>query len=103
MTPTNTEKVLGSDPDGKPPNREWKYASVIGMLLYLASNSRPDITFAVHQCARFTHSTKKSHEDAVLRICQYLKGTASDGLIYQPDGTANVDCYIDSDFAGIWC
>ena len=51
-TPANTAP-LGSDKDGKPFNESWGYASVIGMLLYLSSNSRPDIQFAVHQCARF--------------------------------------------------
>ena len=34
---------LGSSKDGDPFNESWSYASVIGMLLYLASNSRPDI------------------------------------------------------------
>ncbi len=40
------------------------------MLLYVSSNSRPDIQFAVHQCARFTHCPKKSHGEAVRRICR---------------------------------
>ena len=52
-TPDGTSP-LGSDGEGKPFNEIWGYASVIGMLLYLSSNSRPDIQFAVHQCARFT-------------------------------------------------
>ena len=36
-------------------NIEWSYASVVGVLLYLAENSLPDIAFAVHQSARFSH------------------------------------------------
>ena len=72
------------------------------MLLYLASNSRPDISFAVHQCARFTHNTRAIHEDAVLRICRYLKNTSEDGLIYKPTYKTTVDCYADADFAGLW-
>ena len=59
-------KPLGSDPEGVPAKEEWGYSSVVGMLLYLASNSRPDIAFAVHQCAHFTHSPKASHEAAIL-------------------------------------
>ena len=56
---------LGTDAKGLPFDEEWDYASVVGMLLYLSSNSRPDIQFAVHQCARFTHCPKNSHAVAV--------------------------------------
>ena len=56
--------VLGADKDGEPPNGTYSYASVINMLGYLHINSRPDITYAVSQCARFTHNTRRSHEIA---------------------------------------
>ena len=56
---------LGTDAKGHGFQGDWDYARVVGMLLYLASNSRPDIQFAVHQCARFTHNPKVSHGDAV--------------------------------------
>ena len=54
------------------------------MMLYLASNTRPDILFDVHHCARFTHNTKVSHETAVKRICRYLQGTKDNGLVLNP-------------------
>ena len=76
--------VLGADKDGEPSNSTFSYASVIGMLGYLHANSRPDLTFAVSQCARFTHSPKRSHEQALERIGQYLKGTMEEGLILRP-------------------
>ena len=34
-TPTKQDAPLGSDLNGKLAKREWKYASVIGMMLYL--------------------------------------------------------------------
>ena len=74
------------------------YASVIEMMLYLASNTRPDISFAVHQCARFTHNIKVSHETAVNRICGYLQGTKENGLVFNPSKKLVVDCYADADF-----
>ena len=52
---------LGKDVDGEPMNDDFNYRSVVGMLLYLSGNTRPDITFAVSQVARFTHNPKKSH------------------------------------------
>ena len=99
-----TATPLGPDIDGDPPDEKWRYATVVGMLMYLAGNSRPDIAFAVHQCARFTHAPRKSHEQAVKRICRYLRGTRDRGLIFSPsDGNAlQLDCYVDADFAGLW-
>ena len=59
-TPT-TQVALGLDPEGKSMNEEWSYPSIVGMLLYLLTNTRPDIAFAVSQVARFGHNPKKSH------------------------------------------
>ena len=72
------------------------------MMLYLASNTIPDISFAVHQCARFTHNTKASHKAAVKRICWYLQGTKDNGLVFNPSNKLVMDCYTDADFAGLW-
>jgi hypothetical protein len=76
-------KTLGKDIDGKNASGSINYASVIGMLLYLG-HSRPDILFATHQCAQYTHSPKQSHEDALKRIGRYLKGTLKGSLILTP-------------------
>jgi hypothetical protein len=75
---------------------------MIGMLTYLSTSTRPDIAFAVHQCARFCTSPKRSHELAVRHIVRYLKGTKDRGYILRPSSHHNVDCYVDADFAGLW-
>jgi len=93
---------IGTDADGEAFKEKWKYSSVIGMLLYLSSNSRPDIQFAVHQCARFTHNPRNSHAQAVKRIIKYLAGTQDKGLTFKPDKKMKLDCYVDADFAGLW-
>ena len=79
---------------------KWKYSSIIGMLLYLC-NSRSDIAFAVHQCARFTHNPKRSHEKAILHIC-YLKGTKEKGLILNHTKSLSLEYYADADFTGLY-
>jgi hypothetical protein len=95
--------TLGSDLSGPTFSNEFSYASAVGMLMYLASNSRPDIAFAVHQCARFTHSPRASHGEAIKRICRYLQGTLDKGLIIRPAlDNICLDIYIDCDFAGLW-
>ena len=93
---------LGKDEDGPLRREDWSYASVIGMLLYLSSNSRPDIAFAVHQAARFTHCAKLSHETTIKRIGRYLKATKDRGLVMKPSSTLSLELFADADFAGLW-
>ena len=93
---------LGSDVGGPPRKESWSYRSVVGMLLYLAGNTRPDIAFAVHQCARFSHRPMKIHEDAVKRIVRYLIGTIDKGLIFRLQDEIVLEAFADADFAGLW-
>ena len=72
---TPVDKVIGKDPEGDPPDCAFNYASVIGMLWHLYSHSRPDLGMAVSQAARFSFAPKRSHELALIRIGQHLKGT----------------------------
>ena len=103
-TPTDTPAdtaALGKDVDGKEASGSINYASGIGMLLYLGC-SCPDISFAMHQCAHYTHSLKQSHEDALKKIGCYLKGTLNKGHVLTPSRSLKIDCYLDADFAGLW-
>ena len=87
---------------GYPCMEIWEYMPVVGMMIYLAGSTRPDISYAVHQCARFTHAPRKSHVVGIKRILRYLQGTKDKGLILNPSETLQVDCYVDADFAGLW-
>ena len=64
--------ILNKDLDGKPRKKSWKYRTAVGMLSYLQANTRPDISMATHQTARFTIDPRLSHEQAVTRIGKYL-------------------------------
>jgi hypothetical protein len=98
--PANTA-ALGKDIDGEEASGSINYPSIIEMLFYL-EHSRPDISFAAHQCARYTHLPKLPHENALKKIGRYLKGTLDQGLILNPSNTMKIDCYPDADFAGLW-
>ena len=100
---TPAEKApIGTDVLGARHKEKWEYSSVVGMLMFLANNTRPDIAYATHQCARFSHSPKASHSLAVKKIARYLKGTPNDGIIMKPKPDLTIDCYVDADFAGLY-
>jgi hypothetical protein len=97
-TPASTTP-LGIDPDGEPMNEEWSYRSIVGMLLYLTTNTRPDCSFAVSQVGRFCHNPKKSHATAIKTIVRYLHRTSDKGMIVRPTGVLNLENYVDASFA----
>ena len=75
---------------------------MVGMLLYLSNNLRPDIQFAVHQCARFTHCPRDSDAKAIKQIVRYLKATRETGLTFSTDVEMKLNMYADADFAGLY-
>ncbi len=100
---------LVKDVDGIQARKLFSYSSVVGMLLYLAGHSRPDIAYAVNCSARYMFNPMRSHEEALKRIGRYLKATRTRGLILNPvvtsDGSVDVlqiNCYPDADFAGLY-
>ena len=74
---------------------------IIGKLNFLEKGTRPDIAYAVHQCARFAEDPKVSHGQVVEHIVRYLKGTKDKGLTLKP-GDESFKVYVDSDFCGQW-
>jgi Reverse transcriptase (RNA-dependent DNA polymerase) len=100
--PSLATKRIGSDSTGKPLNVDWDYRSVIGKLNYLEKSTQPDISFVVHQLARFVTAPKESHGHAVKHLGQYLLGTRDMGIILSPTSSMSLTCYVDADFAGNW-
>ena len=70
-TANKVETPLGIDANVSEDKKYWPklYASVLGMMFYLSSNPRPDISFSVHKCDRFTHKFKELHVTDLKRIC----------------------------------
>ncbi len=101
-TPT-TLHTLGSNKEGQPMTESWNYRAICGMLLYLSTNTRPDIAFAVSQVCRFSNSPRKSHATAIKTILRYLKKTESKGMIIKPkDSLFHLDLYVDADYCGLF-
>ena len=62
----------GSNCGGYVPFRE-----IVGCLMWIANQTRPDIVNAVRAIARFLHDPKEAHYRAAHKILGYLKSTAA--------------------------
>ena len=76
------------------------YQSTVGSLLYLSIATRPDITYAVSNVAKFCAKPTKQHWVAVKRIIQYLKGTQQYGLLYSKSDSNHCVGFSDADWGG---
>jgi hypothetical protein len=83
-TPTPATAILHADTEGPAQPESWNYPFVIRQLNYLAQNSWPAISFAVHQCAQFSRESRALHEKAVKHIVYYLQCTRDKPLIMKP-------------------
>jgi ribonuclease HI len=77
--------------------REFPYPSLVGALLYLAHNSRPDICATVNRLAKFMSKPTKEHWGHALYLCGYLRYTQKLGL--HLGRNSEVMAYCDSDYA----
>lgn len=61
---------------------QLRYSQIIGSLMYLASATRPDISYAVCKLSRFTSNPGDDHWRALERVMRYLVGTMDYGIHY---------------------
>jgi Reverse transcriptase (RNA-dependent DNA polymerase)/GAG-pre-integrase domain len=100
-TPALASRILHAYNESAPHDASWHYRSVVGKLNYLEKSTRPDIAYAVHQCARFSENPKIEHSAAIKLIGRYLLATADKGIICTPNNQS-FDCFCDADFSGNW-
>jgi hypothetical protein len=76
------------------------YRRSIGMLMYLAVCTRPDIAFALSQLSKHLESPGITHWRAVIHLLRYLSGTRNHGILL--DGrspTYEMRVFSDADWA----
>jgi hypothetical protein len=61
---------------------EYTYLSAIGALMYLANNTRPDITFTVNYLIRHSATPTMRHWNDIKNVLRYLNGTIDLGLFF---------------------
>ena len=101
-TPAASSLILTRNDDGVDHDKSFHYRSVIGKLNYLEKATRPDISFATHQCARFAAAPKKNHTRAVRWLGRYLLHSRKKGMWFRADITRGLEVFVDALFAGNW-
>jgi hypothetical protein len=61
---------------------QLRYSQIISSLIYLASTTRPDISFTVTKLSRFMSNLGIDHWHALKRVMRYLVGTMSYEIHY---------------------
>jgi hypothetical protein len=75
------------------------YQSLIGGLLYVSVNTRPDIAVTASILGRKVTNPSVADWTEAKRVLKYLKGTKDFGLFLEPNEII-LECYVDSDWAG---
>jgi len=93
---------LGPDDNLLSMEEAKQYMSVVGSLLYLATATRPDISYTVGVLARYNSKPGMSHWKATRHLLRYLKGTMNHSLTFGPstDHSELFKTYSDADHGG---
>ena len=89
------------DFDPTEPDVDKPFRSLVGHLMWLANQTRPDILNTVRTVARYSHAPKLVHWQAALHVLMYVRFTSGYGITFQR-GTARgvgFEMYVDSDYA----
>jgi hypothetical protein len=82
--------------DDTVPSNADIYNELVGKLMWLSNVSRPDITWAVNQCARYRQNPSVAHYKATQYICRYLNATHDYGLLFQGSSEYSMTGYCDA-------
>ncbi|KAE8999256.1 hypothetical protein PR002_g18510 [Phytophthora rubi] len=90
--------------DDESVDSSYDYRGALGMLMYLATCTRPDLAYALGQLSRFVSKPTTKHVGALKRVLRYLVGTTEYGIRYlkgPADGNAAIvlQGFCDSDWA----
>ena len=77
------------------------YREIVGSLIYVMTNTRPDLSYVVTLLGQFMSKPTVAHLNLAKHVLRYLKGTKSLGLNFtKSDSNLEVYGYCDSDWGG---
>jgi hypothetical protein len=78
----------------------FPFREAVGSLLYLATHTRPDISFTVGMLGRAMAAPSAQDVVAVKRLMRYLSGTRDYGFMLSETGESTLIAYSDADCGG---
>jgi hypothetical protein len=100
--PAASSKLLSRHPTSPSFDGHFGYRRIVGKLNFLEKSTRPDLSYASHQCARFSSDPKREHGNAIKWLGRYLLGTKDKGLIYRPKAGKGLELWVDASFLDNW-
>ena len=100
--PPNTRLTKRDLPQSEEEGRraaKQPFRQLVGVLMYLAISTRPDIMLAVSLLSRFNSAHGDTHWKAAIHVVRYLKGTRDYELELGGDEGSHLVGYTDSDYA----
>ncbi|MBW0527798.1 hypothetical protein O181_067513 [Austropuccinia psidii MF-1] len=77
------------------------YLAAIGMILYLAQATRPDIMYSVNLLVHFTMNALPQHWEALRHLISYIATTKDQVLkIHSSEEKRSLDIYVDTNWGG---
>ena len=76
------------------------YRSLVGSLLFIGKQTRPDILHIVNQLSRFLDKPNESHWKAAKHVLRYLKGTIDLRLTFLKNSNSDIIGDSDADWSG---
>ena len=77
----------------------FPYRSMLGAMLYLAMNTRPDIAWAVGVLARYGNNVTPAACSLMVHLLQYMRGTVDKGISFSGK-QFDMHIFTDADWAG---
>jgi hypothetical protein len=95
-------KILNGN---EPGDVDYPFQRILGSLMYLATSTRPDLTFSISFLSRVMKNPQKDDEKMLNGVLMYLEKNGNLGLEYKRMDGLNKDeveitIYCDSDWAG---
>ncbi|GJV23341.1 ribonuclease H-like domain-containing protein [Tanacetum coccineum] len=99
-TPLPSKLVISNEATEKDPvlDNITDYQKLMSKLIYL-TNTRPDISYAVHCLSQFMHSPLKSHIKTAFQILRYLKGCPGLGIHIVKESGMSLTAFSDANWA----
>lgn len=82
-SPMEASSRLRAATDDEEADTSFDYRGAIGSLMYLATTTRPDLSYAVGQLSRFVSKPTAKHCGAVKRVLRYLVATKEQGIRFE--------------------